>query len=47
MPLSMSSVFSPSEAAEQAQHNHLREKIDWYRSQMPPPLQRDRTEPAR
>jgi DNA-binding transcriptional MerR regulator len=31
----------------QAQHNHLREKIDWYRSQMPPPLQRDRTEPAR
>ncbi len=55
MLLSMSSVFSPSEAAEQsgfsldtlryyeriallqAQHNHLREKIDWYRSQMPPP----------
>jgi hypothetical protein len=35
MLLSMSSVFSPSEAAEQAQQNHLREKIDWYRSQMP------------
>ena len=31
----------------QAQHNHLREKIDWYRSQMPPLLHRDRTEPAR
>ena len=53
MLLGMSSVLSPSEAAEQsgfsldtlryygriallqAQHNHLREKIGWYRSQIP------------
>src|SRR5262249_57152336 len=31
----------------QAQHNHLREKIDWYRSQIAATPHRGRTEPAR